>query len=307
MIYLDFNEPVSLQEIYASGQCFRWEDLGNDAYRIIAGTHLADVCQTDATLISINDYSTGKMNERDVIPFWSWYFDQSTSYRDIRKLIPASDAYLTQAAEAGAGIRILNQDPWEMIITFIISQRKNIPAIRTCVEKLCAVAGKKIRLPQNDSQNSKADIPQFFRSFPTSDELLKLRCSKALGLSEDGSDLCSFQKAGYKSCSLGYRMPYILDAACWIESHPIAELKTYDDDELLNALMEIKGVGIKVASCAMLFGFHRLNAFPVDVWMKRVLTEQYPKGFSLEQYAPYAGIMQQYLFCRIRQEKIPIR
>lgn len=303
MIYLDFNEPVSLRDIYTSGQCFRWNDLGNGTYRISAKGHLADVCQTGTSTIFVNDYSTDKENEQSIIPFWSRYFDRNTSYRDIRKRIPASDTYLTQAALEGAGIRILNQDPWEMIVTFIISQRKNIPAIRTCVDKLCAVAGKKIRLPQNGSQRNTEDTPQFVNLFPTPEDILALRCNKALGLSEDGPDLCSFRKAGYKSCSLGYRMPYILDAARRMKGHSIDELASFDDEKLLSSLMEIKGVGSKVASCIMLFGFHRLNAFPVDVWMKRVLAEQYPEGFSLEQYAPYAGVMQQYLFCLVRKQK----
>jgi N-glycosylase/DNA lyase len=312
MFHLDFKEEISLKEIYESGQCFRWEDLGNDTYRIIAGSHLADVRQISHTEIRINDYTSAAPSshlsqpDTESLLFWSRYFDLDTSYSNIRSIIPASDTYLLEAARQGAGIRILRQDPWEMMITFIISQRKNIPAIRTCVKKLCHVAGKKTGLPETDSpvSNEKYLKPASnscsFDLFPTPEEIRSIRCNKATGLPENGSAPCAFQKAGYSNCSLGYRMPYIQNAASWMQSHRIEELKSLSDEELLNSLMEIKGVGIKVASCILLFGFHRLNAFPVDVWMKRVLTEQYPKGFSLETYTPYAGVMQQYLFCKVR-------
>lgn len=315
MFRLDFKEEISLREIYESGQCFRWEELGNDTYRIIAGTHLADARQTSQTEIEIMDYiniasgNPSSQPDADSFSFWSRYFDLDTSYAAIRSTIPASDAYLFDAARQGAGIRILRQDPWEMMVTFIISQRKNIPAIRTCVKKLCRVAGKKIRLPETDSllsndKFSKSAVSSSctFDLFPSPEEICSIHCCKAAGIPEDGSTPCAFQKAGYANCSLGYRMPYIQSAAAWMQSHRIEELEALPDEELLNALMEIKGVGIKVASCILLFGFHRLNAFPVDVWMKRVLTEQYPKGFSLETYAPYAGVMQQYLFCKVRNE-----
>lgn len=313
MFHLDFKEEISLREIYESGQCFRWEDLGNDTCRIIAGAHLADVQQVSQTEIQIEDYTdkisgnSSSQPDAETVLFWSRYFDLDTSYSAIRSTIPESDPYLFDAARQGAGIRILRQDPWEMMVTFIISQRKNIPAIRTCVRKLCHVAGKKIRLPETDSlishdnfSGSSVSSSCSFDLFPSPEEIRSLHCNKAAKLPEDGSMPCAFQKAGYTNCSLGYRMPYIQNAAAWMQSHRIEELKALPDEELLNALMEIKGVGIKVASCILLFGFHRLNAFPVDVWMKRVLSEQYPDGFSLESYAPYAGVMQQYLFCKVR-------
>lgn len=301
MKYLNFKEEISLKEIYSSGQCFRWQDLGNDTYRIIAGTHLADIRQISRTKIAIKEPASDQNTDaKKDSGFWEQYFDLETSYRAIQETIPPSDAYLLRAAKSGAGIRILRQDPWEMIVTFIISQRKNIPAIRTCVEKLCRVSGRKITLSGPDVPEE--DSSQICSLFPSPQEILALRCCKAEGLPEDGPVPCSFKAAGFQSCSLGYRMPYIRDAASWMSKHRINGLSSLSDEDLLKALMEIKGVGIKVASCIMLFGFHRLNAFPVDVWMKRVQEKQYPKGFSLNRYAAYAGVMQQYLFCQVRKE-----
>ncbi len=284
MIKLSFGEKVSLKDIEESGQCFRWAQDGEGRYRVTASGKVADVRQSGEDAIEVDA-------PEDQRQFWENYFDIGTSYSEIRRRIPESDAYMQKAAREGEGLRIIRQDPWETLVTFIISQRKNIPAIKLCVRKLCRVAGKKIVSKEGT----------VYHLFPAPDEILSLKCNKTLGLPEKGGCPCSFQAAGFENCSLGYRMPYLFSAAAWWKGQDPDALRALDDESLQNALMEIKGVGVKVASCVMLFGFHRTNAFPVDVWMERALKAHYPEGFDFQSYAPYAGILQQYMFCEARK------
>ena len=166
-----------------------------------------------------------------------------------------------------------------MLISFIISQRKNIPAIKASIEKICALAGDVIA---EDKEGS----PIY--SFPTPERLA------ALSMDE------------LSSCSLGYRDKYVHQAALDVASGALdlESLSALDDDALLQELLKLYGVGVKVANCEILFGYHRLNAFPKDVWINRVLDLRYPGGFPFDKYAPYNGIMQQYLFFYSRNEII---
>lgn len=252
MSSVKIDNDFDLRKIAESGQCFRWNPVGGGGYRIQAKDRMLTICPTGQGLYEVSEWDA----------FWENYFDLSTGYAEIRAGISEDDPYLRAAAQAGEGIRILRQDPWETLITFIISQRKSIPAIKGCVEKLCRAAGRK--------------LSEGYYAFPTKDELAALS-------TED-----------LRACGLGYRAKYI--AAVAGSSTDVDEMRTLDDEQLLKELMLLPGVGVKVASCTMLFGFHRLNLFPEDVWINRVLEEHYPDGFPFERYAPYCGVMQQYLF-----------
>lgn len=248
MSFVKIEDDFDLRKIAESGQCFRFHETGDGGYRIQAG---------DRELV-IRPLSPERYEVSEWDPFWENYFDLATDYTGIRRKISEDDPYLCAAAEAGQGIRILRQDPWETLITFIISQRKSIPAIKGCVEKLCEAAGR------NHS------------AFPTREELASLTMDEL------------------KSCGLGYRAKYIAAVAAGdLDMDFMARL---GDEQLKKELMLLPGVGIKVASCTMLFGFHRMNLFPEDVWINRVLAEHYPDGFPFARYAPYCGVMQQYLF-----------
>ncbi len=300
---LKLNDELDLQKISDSGQSFRWQPLsetagagkeqreqessqktapGRTGYRIIAYGKVIELWQSqDKTELELN--GSGKEDEK----FWKNYLDLDSCYRELRQTIDPEDHYLAEAAQYGAGIRILRQEFFETLITFIISQRKNIPAIRSCVERLCRIAGSAI------------DAERGFYAFPNPEQILALQCHKRM---EKG---CSYQEQGIGSCGLGYRMPYLFEAAEWMLKNPDfpEEQKTMTDQEVLDRLCEIRGVGVKVGSCTMLFGLHRMNLFPVDVWIGRVLERAYPRGFDLARYAPYAGLMQQYLFYAIRGEQ----
>ena len=255
-------DGIDLRRIYDSGQCFRWRDEGDGNFLIPSAGHIVMVRQIAEDRIRLS------CDEEEFQAYWRDYFDLDTDYAKIAARISPQDAFLTRAAAAGRGIRILRQDPWETLITFILSQRKNIPAIRSCVERLCEAAG----------------TSEMIGCFPTPEEILAADAAGKL----DG-------------CGLGYRLPYIRETAEVFASNQIDQLSRFSDDELLDALMQLKGVGVKVAKCTMLFGFHRLDAFPVDVWISRALAEEYPEGFDFSAYRPYGGVIQQYIFAYYRE------
>ena len=258
------TECLRLDAIADSGQCFRWK-RETDGYRVIAMGKTLRVWQEPG-----KDELYLDCSQEDFDSCWKRYLDLDTDYRAIIAAIPPEDAFLRAAAQHGQGIRILRQEPWETLITFILSQRKNIPAIRQAVEKLCVAAGREIGEEEGEA----------LRAFPTAPEILRL----GLG--------------GLQACGLGYRAPYIFHTAeAFCEGRLcVASLEALDDEALFDALCSLYGVGRKIAHCTMLFGFHRMNAFPVDVWMDRVWKNRYPSGIPTASYAPWAGVMQQYMF-----------
>lgn len=261
---LQLTDDFDALKIAQSGQCFRWYPLAENQCRIFAGDYTVLLSQPTPDRLHLS------CTETEFFDFWHAYFDFPHNYAEMRSKIPASDPYLSQAAQYGCGIRILQQDPWEMLITFIISQRKSIPAIQKAVEALCTAGGTPI-----GTENGKT-----LYAFPTPAQLAAL----------DVDTLAA--------CGLGYRLPYIQRAAQVVSQDPakFAALSEQSDAELLQSLLTFHGVGVKIAHCVMLFGFHRLDAFPKDVWINRVLDTHYPDGYPFAQYAPFNGIMQQYLF-----------
>jgi len=257
------DEDFDILKIADSGQCFRINRCNDGRWLAIASDKYCYVDDNNYPEIEIlcNDEDNG---------FWHSYFDLDTDYALIRKSADKNDAFLMAAAEYGKGIRILRQDPWEMLITFIISQRKNIPAIKSCVEKLCFKFGN--------------EIGDGIYSFPSAEALM----SKGI--------------SGLEDCSLGYRTEYVYLAAKAVcdKTINLDELKTLSDADLMEELLKLKGVGIKVANCVSLFGSHRIGAFPIDVWIDRVQKEYYQGHFPVERYAGYAGVMQQFIFYYIR-------
>ncbi|HAF27212.1 MAG TPA: 8-oxoguanine DNA glycosylase [Lachnospiraceae bacterium] len=256
---------LNIEDIAGSGQCFRWILRPDGTCRIIAGDKILYIKYGSDKDKMILDCS-----KEEFELYWKDYLDLNTDYGRILRHVPKGDDFLKRASEFGRGIRILNQDPWEMIVSFIISQRKNIPAIMSCIEKISEKAGKCI-----GSEEGKK-----LYAFPTPKELSKLSLTQL------------------NECSLGYRSKYIFEAARLFTEKPyiIEEMKKADDDELFEMLLDIYGIGKKVAYCVMLFGFHRLDAFPMDVWMNRIEEKYYPDGIPVKDYSPYGGIYQQYMF-----------
>ncbi len=280
-----FEDDLDLLKIAESGQCFRWKRIDNGggpaACRIIAGGRVLFIMEGEDTVTF--ELSCTEEEYRDL---WKEYLDMDTDYRGIRKLaVDSGDTVLSSASDTGKGIRILKQDPFEMLISFIISQRKSIPAIRSTIEKICSKAGKKLELKEGEKKWLKdhgilSEAGEDIFTFPSAEDIVRL--------SDD--DLAA--------CGTGYRAPYIERAAEGVISGEIDldSMEKLQDEELITELMKIYGVGKKVASCVCLFGFHRLDFFPIDVWIERVLSKYYPKGFPFDAYKPYNGVMQQYLF-----------
>lgn len=263
------NDNLDLTAIADSGQCFRWKET-EDGYRVIAFGKVLYISSDPETKEICLDCSEQEFEE-----IWREYLDIDTDYAEIIGRIPETDLYLKAAAECGCGIRILRQDPWETLITFIISQRKNIPAIKQAVEKICAAAGQPIGCCKGEK----------LYAFPFPAELASLSLE----------DLTK--------CSLGYRAKYIQATAdAFANGGASTEaLAAMSDDDLFNALCSFYGVGKKVAFCTMLFGFHRMDSFPMDVWMNRVAEKRYSGEIPMEHYSPWGGVMQQYMFAYERK------
>ena len=255
----------------ASGQSFRFVQRDGGAYSLIAKGHQVTIHQTGRDRF---DFSC---TPEEFASLWHDYFDLDTDYSTILNLVPPDGSYLHRAVLYAGGIRILRQEPFETLISFIISQRKNIPAIQFCVNQLCSRFGEAI------GENAFA--------FPAPEALAGASMEELAG------------------CSLGYRAKYIQQTARMIASAQVGldSLHPLPDDELQAALTGFPGVGEKVAACVMLFAYRRMDAFPVDVWIKRVLQTEYPDGFPFGLYKGSAGMLQQMLFCYARSQAVKVR
>ncbi len=270
-MYLPAQGDFDLDRIAVSGQCFRWEPTEGGGYRIPFRDRCLHIRNTEDGGYMLD------CSESEFRTLWRDYFDLETDYAVLRDRVDAErDPFLFRAVQAGRGIRILRQDPWEMLITFIISQNRNIPAIRRSVELLCDSCGEK----KTDTRGAE------YAAFP------------------DPEAVAALSEKDLSDCSLGYRCGYVHAAAEAVAGRKIdlEGLLAACEAETMAALTGLYGVGIKVASCVSLFGLHHTDAFPVDVWMKRILAEQYPDGYPYEKYSPYNGIYQQYLFAYYRHE-----
>ena len=258
-------QNFDLKQISESGQCFRMWETEPGHFKMMARDRFLEAWQEPASETVRFDCSRETFDG-----YWHRYFDLDRDYRACFDLIPPGDSYLAQAAACGSGIRILRQDPWEMLITFLLSQRKSIPAIKTAIEEICKACGREVFSPRGER----------FYAFPDAEELRRLTLD----------DL--------KACGLGYRAKYIYAAAQ--ENPDMAAMAALEDDELSQRLKGFFGVGDKVSACVMLYGYHRLRSFPRDVWMNRIIDEQYGGQIDLLPYRDIAGIMQQYLFYYVR-------
>ena len=250
------------QLVFDCGQCFRWDSDGIG----IAGGRIARVVRE-------NDIVSIECSGEDFDIFWADYFDINTDYEKIRKKL-LTDNTMTDAIAFGTGIRILKQEPWEALISFIISQCNNIPRIRSIIETMCSLFGEEIE---------GCGVKRY--SFPSAEVLSK--CTL-----EDLAPLRS-----------GYRAKYILAAAKRVSNGEInlEEVRKMPTEHARKILLSFEGVGNKVADCVLLFGMGKLDAFPVDVWMKRALNEFF--GGETPDFGELGGIAQQYLFHYIRNRE----
>ena len=234
------------------GQSFRWARVSDGAWEGVACGRFLRI--TEESLPDV-------LRDR----FWARYFDMGLDYGKIRARFCAADPVLREAARYAPDIRILNQDPWEALCSFILSQCNNIGRIKGLVARLCGTYGE--------------PVDEMHRAFPTAEALARAG------------------ESGLRALGCGFRAAYVFAAArCAAEGKIDWEaLRRMPLDEARGRLTELPGVGPKVADCALLYGLHRLDAFPMDVWMKCAMKTLFP-GKSPAEFGPYAGVAQQYLF-----------
>lgn len=250
---------MNLEQIARSGQCFRWNRIDDKTYSVIAFGRRLTISQEATTF-------TMSCNEAEWNEIWRDYFDLDTDYEAIANLIARSeDSHLKEAFEKGSGVRILHQDLWEIIVSFIISQNNNITRITKSIDEICTrcalvAEGGGYRFPYP------GEVEASFWD------------DKTLGL-------------GYRNEYLKLIYEYAAQNPTWLD-----ELKSMSYDDAMQSLLERKGIGKKVANCICLFGLHHVDAFPIDTHVKQLLEKYYKDGFDFETYKGVAGIVQQYLF-----------
>lgn len=269
-----------LDHIFDSGQCFRWWKEEDGSYTGVAFEKVLNINWTDGKIIMEN------ATLHDFEGIWRPYLDLDRDYGEIKKTLSSDDQVLCEAISHGEGIRILQQDKWETLISFIISQNNNIPRIKKCVESLCLHFGTSL----GEFRGRK------IHSFPNAETLAQLTLN----------DLAPVM--------LGYRSKYILSVSKAVAADKgsvLNSLSEADYKTTLNYLLGLDGVGPKVASCIMLFSMGKYESFPLDVWVKRVMNQLYAidekdtksmNAYVEQHFGQYAGIAQQYLFYYIRQK-----
>lgn len=286
IVMLDHLNHFNIRQILESGQVFRFEKISDYSYLLNAKQKLIKITQKTESSSAII-YNT---NVSEVDEIWIPYFDIDTDYHHIAQVLTQKDEYMKLAVHFGEGIRILRQDPWEMLISFIISQNKAIPHIKECIRLITQQFG--MPLEQIDGMD------RHYYSFPTPKEL-----SKAT-------------EEELRACKVGFRAPYIMDACRKVLNGDIIlnDLYIMPIEEAKEALMRIKGVGPKIADCILLFAYSKTEVFPTDVWIKRVIEGFYFEGremplseiqtFAKSYFGDLAGYAQQYLFYYGREQAL---
>ena len=270
-----FDCDIDLYRTFNCGQAFRWKSITDFIFTCVLGEKIITVSKDGDTL------SFFPCNEEDKA-FFINYFDITTDYKAVENLMRKNEVISTCVPYA-KGIRILNQAPFETLISFIISANNNIKRISKTINNLCVTAGERI----GDSEHF---------SFPTPKSLADMNIDEL------------------KQVGTGYRAPYIKDTATKIlEGFCLEELKHMDYCEARKRLMQLKGVGAKVADCVLLFSLGHTNAFPMDVWMKRAVNIMFFNGKQascdelcnlIDGLGENAGIIQQYIFHYARQKGV---
>lgn len=271
------------KDIFECGQCFRWNIQEDGSYTGVFGKNVINVKEENGKIIFTGNCD-GNIKE-----ICEGYFDLNRDYEKIKQQLSAIDENLKESVEYGEGIRILNQDLWEMIISFIISANNNIPRIKGIIDRLSQKYGERIEFRGKD-----------YYTFPTIENLAKAS-------QQDLRDL-----------GMGFRDKYIYETTRLISNGTInlEEMNNKTTKDARNELLTLSGVGPKVADCILLFStLKRFDVFPIDVWVRRVMNDLYIhnedetkvskaqiENLAREKFGELEGLAQQYLFYWRREQ-----
>jgi N-glycosylase/DNA lyase len=266
------------KHIFECGQCFRWNREEDGSYTGVAFDRTLNVRKIGKDVFFKNT------SQADFDNIWLNYFDFNTDYEQIKRDLSHQDPVMRKAIEFGYGIRILKQDPWETVVSFIISSNNNIPRIKKAIELLSERHGRLI----GEFKGKKR------YAFPNAERIARLTIEEL------------------EACNVGYRASYVQKTAARVLkcSETLFKLKELDTDLCEKELMDYNGIGPKVANCILLFCMEKREVFPIDVWIKRIMEHFYffqetapgeIKEFAHNKFGPYTGYAQQYLFYYARE------
>lgn len=263
-----YNNDLDLKSTLNSGQCFRQIENLDGSFDIILNDRVINIKRCEKYLL----VSSNKEDNLDRVV--KYYFDLDTDYDKINEILISKDKTYENVIKSCKGFHILNQDKFEMYISYIISQNNNVARISKIIESMSKKYGQKVLFDNKE-----------YYLFPTFESLKNITLE----------DLKEFK--------LGFRDKYIINAINKLKENEnfLSELDSYDSEFCLNELMKIKGIGMKVASCILLFSYHRLDVFPIDTWVKKYMTSKNIdiKNIRKEMknlYGDYSGLMIQYIF-----------
>lgn len=277
MVEIELNNlsDFELVHIFECGQCFRWQKENDGSYTGVIKYGVVNIKKDDDKVVISGSFDD---NDKEKI---CDYFDLNSDYASIKRKLELNDENMKKAIEYGYGIRILNQDSWEMLISFIISAANNIPRISKTIENISRAYGQKITWNEKD-----------YYKFPTPKELSKATVEELRAL------------------NLGFRDKYVYNATKMVCAGEVnlEEIEKMNYKDAKKELMKIQGVGEKVADCILLFSMRKREAFPVDTWIKKVMSQLYNESkdikkisaFAESKFGEYGGIAQQYLFYYMR-------
>ncbi len=268
-VFLEDTENFDIKQTFTCGQCFRFHEYDNGFFEGVAFGKYLGISQI-GNLVVIHNCTLEEFEST-----WKPFFDLDTDYGMISKSL-SKDGIMKKAIDFGGGIRILKQDMFECIVSFIISQNNSIYNIERVVERICEKYGTEIGVYNGKTRYSFPTPEQLSKA--TVDELTELKC--------------------------GYRADYItgFTNAVVKGDFDIEDLSHIDTEAAKDKLLSVKGIGNKVADCILLFGYHKFDVFPTDVWVKKAMADLYSvdvkniDSFSNDYFGKYRGLAQQYLF-----------
>jgi len=271
-------KEFSIQQIAECGQAFRWNKEEDGSYTGVAFGKVINIMQVEDELLLNN------VTQKEFDEIWHPYFDLDRDYGAVIESLKGKDEHLDKAMAYGNGIRLVNQELWEMIISYIISANNNIPRIKKSVELIAENFGDLI---------AEVNGKQYY-SFPTPEQLGKASMEEL------------------RACGIGYRDKYIFKTTRAVLEGEVdlSAIPDMDIDEARKELKKLTGIADKVADCVIMFSCNKTNAFPVDTWVKKILAQYYGmesnsikavNQFANDYFGPYCGYAQQYLFYYIRE------